>query len=114
MAARVLVRIPQIGASRQVDAINLLCGLSPLAPQANKLLLNQSRGARTTQDPLAILDTHHEKFSRELSNIMEKISWSKDQIECLKACTSFPDGALLIQGFPGGKTFLLAGMAFIL
>jgi hypothetical protein len=57
---------------------------------------------RITQDPLAKLDTDHENFQRELSNnIMGKISWSKDQVEYLKACTAFPDGTLLIQGFPG-------------
>ncbi|RHZ43366.1 uncharacterized protein CDV56_100183 [Aspergillus thermomutatus] len=116
--ARVMFRIPHVGAARQVDAINLITNMKPgaeFAQRWQKILLNQSRGPRAVVDPLKDIDPTHERFQKILEDVLSKLTLSEDQIRCLKSCTAFPDGVLIIQGFPGaGKTFLLAliGLVF--
>ncbi|KAN0072114.1 hypothetical protein V8E54_009843 [Elaphomyces granulatus] len=99
MDARVLIRIPQVGAQRQVDAINLLCGLNPLAPYANKwhkVFLNQSRGMRINQDPLAELDPNHENFQKEQVKTSSREIFSIMLLSFSWSVSSFANGSWVI------------------
>ncbi|RJE20388.1 hypothetical protein PHISCL_07284 [Aspergillus sclerotialis] len=101
--ARVHFRTSHIGAKRQVEAVNLITGMAPEAEFARpwqKVLLNQSRGARPVVDPLASIDPSHTKFDAELRKIQDTISLSEDQLNCLKSCTGFPDGCWSYKASP--------------
>lgn len=53
--------------------------------------------ARPVVDPLKTIDPTHTKFNKELKKVQDKISLSKEQINCQKPCTEFPDGVLIVQ-----------------
>ncbi|GAE00293.1 predicted protein [Paecilomyces variotii No. 5] len=117
--ATVIVNIPEKGAQRQIDAVNRLCGMVDADEHLQrwrKVFLNQHSGKCQLLDPTRCLD----KSDDEVNTVIEStiaipnMTWSDEQIECLKSCRSFPEGMLLVQGFPGaGKTYTLVAMARI-
>ncbi|KAJ9246999.1 hypothetical protein DTO207G8_8459 [Paecilomyces variotii] len=115
----VVVNIPERGAQRQVDAINRLCGMTNTADHLQrwrKLFLNQHSGERPRIDPTKCLEKSDEEIDNVIQSMIDlpKMSWSEEQVQCLKSCRSFPEGMLLMQGFPGaGKTYTLVAMAKI-
>jgi hypothetical protein len=118
MDAKVKIRIPSLGAQRQVDAVNRLCHLTNanFAIKWHKVLLNQYAGRRTVYDPTDCLNLESSQIDDTIRSVLEipGIEWAEDQKKCIKACRHFPERILIVEGFPGtGKTYTLVAMAYI-
>jgi DNA polymerase III delta prime subunit len=114
LPTKLILRVPQSGAQRQVDAVNRLSEQENLG-KWQPLLLNHRAGKRSMVDPTAPLNPAAGVVMSKVQEVIGKLDWSESQKACIKSLQSFPAGMLLIQGFPGtGKTLTLVAMASVL